>query len=293
MNEIPVIILDKRPSIWVTVLRAFLSVKTPYKNGDRVKKAIVAMKDNRLDETDFKDFLNICEIDNSPHVMIQYLYSNVYHYMMQVWLQKEFPLKPFGVLNTRTSMYLKRQISFGENFSIHCHNSDLRPVEKGLEVDMITEITSGEEKIYGSVTTYLLRGNYGSFDPQFQPPLWEKLTTISHEKQWFLKDQNNFRFGKLSGDTNPIHILSWYARMYGFRSKFSQPIRIISKCLELMLEGESDNREYRLAYFLKGPVYYNSMVTIKYKKINSSYDFEIYSEGNDRACIGGWVSLGE
>ncbi len=197
--------LDKRPSVWFTILHAFLSGKTTYRNGDSVKKHVVEMQDITFGRTHFKEFLRICEINNDHHVMIQYLYSYVYHCMMQVWLQKDCPVKQFGALNTRTTMYLKRQIASDETFSIQCYNSVPRPVDKGIEVDIFSDIIAGCDKIYECTTTYLLRGNYGPFDSIFRPPGCDKLEQTSHEKQWFLKDQNNISFGKFSGDSNPIH----------------------------------------------------------------------------------------
>lgn len=196
------------------------------------------------------------------------------------------PFSLFKVLNTRTSITMLHGITPDEVFDIDCYNAPIRIISKGLEADMVAEVRSGGEKVWQSITTYFLRGRFGQEGRSSTPPRLKPLDNAPVIKQWYLPAKDRFRFARVSGDSNGLHYGSLYARMKGFKRDFSQPIRIVAECVS-SLPGVGMERPLHLDFFLKGPVYYESMLVLKNKKIRDKHRFDLYCKGNNKPCISG------
>jgi hypothetical protein len=105
-------------------------------------------------------------------------------------------------------------------------------------------------------------------------------------KEWYLPAKDRFRFARVSGDTNGLHYGPPYARIQGFKRDFAQPIRIVAECVSLLPDVGME-RPLHLDFFLKGPVYYESTLVLKNKKIKEKNRFDLYCKGNNKPCISG------
>jgi hypothetical protein len=77
--------------------------------------------------------------------------------------------------------------------------------------------------------------------------------------------------------------------MQGFKRDFAQPIRIVAECVSSLPDVEMQ-RPLRLDFFLKGPVYYESTLVLKNKKMKGKNRFDLYCKGNTKPCISGELS---
>ena len=114
----------------------------------------------------------------------------------------------------------------------------------------------------------------------------EPLPDENESTTWHLAPQERFKFARISGDTNGIHFCKPYAKLFGFKRDFAQPIRVIAKCIDALQELDTTGPQY-LNFFLKGPVYYGNDLTMKFVKNTNNVRFDLYSENNERPCITG------
>jgi hypothetical protein len=239
-----------------------------------------------IDQKHLKAFYEICHIEPLPFLHLLYPLTLCYPYMMRILCRREMPFSLFKVLNTRTSITMLRPISPDEVFEIDCHNVTARLVSKGLEVDIVSEIRAGGEKVWQSITTYFLRGRFGQGEKSHTPPRLAPIADALVIKEWYLPAQDRFRFARVSGDSNGIHYGPAYARRQGFKRDFAQPIRIVAECVSA-LPGVDMGRELHLDFFLKGPVYYESQLVLRNKKLGKKNRFDLYCAGNTKPCISG------
>jgi hypothetical protein len=190
------------------------------------------------------------------------------------------------VLNTRTSIRMFRAIRPDEVIDIACWNESIRLIPKGLETDIIAEISAGGERVWQGITTYFLRGRFSQGKKSSRPPRLAPINNAPVIKKWYLPAEDRFRFARVSGDSNGIHYGTFYARMQGFKRDFAQPIRIVAECVS-SLPNIGMARPLRLDFFLKGPVYYESTLVLKNKKIGKKNRFDLYCAGNAKPCISG------
>jgi hypothetical protein len=280
-------IFNETPSALYTGWKAFRSRKSVYSPGVEYSVIHSLRPDFVINKTHLKAFYEICDINyQSDYLHDLYPFTLVYPYIMQVLCSREMPVSMFKVLNTRNSITMHRRIRCNERLDIDCQNCAPRLVHKGLEIDIKSVVSSGGEKVWENITTYFCRGKFGSVDASYNVPKLDPINDAPVIKEWYFPAKDRFRFSRISGDSNGIHYGSFYARMMGFKRDFAQPIRVVAQCVSSLPIAESAG-SMRLDFFLKGPVYYESTLTLKNIQTKNSNRFDLYCSGNDKPVICG------
>ncbi len=280
------LIFNRKPSAIYTLWQAFRWRKSRFTPDEEVPVIHARRSVLRINKKHLRDFYEICHLRPLPFLHIVYPLTLCYPYMMRILCRQEMPFSLFKVLNTRTGITMRRGIRPDEVFDIDCYNAPVRLVSKGLEVDIVSEVRVGDEKVWQSITTYFLRGRFGQGKKSHTPPRLAPIADARVIKEWYLPAKDRFRFARISGDTNGIHYGPAYARMQGFKRDFAQPIRIVAESVSSLPNVEM-TRPLRLDFFLKGPVYYESALVLKHKRKRNSDRFDLYSKGNAKPCISG------
>ncbi|PKN75758.1 MAG: hypothetical protein CVU52_05830 [Deltaproteobacteria bacterium HGW-Deltaproteobacteria-10] len=284
---------NKKPSDALTLLQAFKSRNSRFNPDQTIPEIHSIRSEFRINPTHIKSFTAICGIEPTRHLHILYPFTLVYPYLMRILCRKEMPFSQFKILNTRNQIIMFRPIRPDEKLQIDCYNSTARIIPKGLECDFKAEIYAGTEKVWENTVTYFVPGKFGDSAPSYTQHRLEPIANPSITKEWFLEAKNRFKFGRVSGDTNGIHYSSFYARMLGFKRDIAQPIRIIAACVSNLPEQAADVPA-ELDFFLKGPVYYENMLTLKNQKTGHADRFDLYCAGNEKPCvIGRLININE
>jgi hypothetical protein len=286
MGEMINLIFNHKPSAIYTLWQAFRSRKSRFTSEEEVPVIHASRSSLRITERHLRDFYEICHLSPLPFLHILYPLTLCYPYMMRILCRREMPFSLFKVLNTRTSITMFRAIRPDERIDIDCHNAPVRIISKGLEVDIVSEVRVGREKVWQNITTYFLRSRFGQGEKSYTLPRLAPIADAPVIKKWYLPAKDRFRFARVSGDTNGLHYGSRYARMQGFKRDFAQPIRIVAECVS-SLPGVEMGKPLLLDFFLKGPVYYESTLVLKNKKIGKKNRFDLYCAGNAKPCISG------
>ena len=286
MEEAINLIFNHKPSAIYTLWQAFRSRKSRFTSEEEVPVIHASRSSLGINERHLRDFYEICHIRPLPSLHILYPFTLCYPYMMRILCRREMPFSLFKVLNTRTSITMFRAIRPDERIDIDCHNAPVRIISKGLEVDIVSEVRAGREKVWQNITIYFLRGRFGQGEKSHTPLRLAPIVDAPVIKEWYLPAKDRFRFARVSGDTNGLHYGAFYARMQGFKRDFAQPIRIVAECVS-SLPNIRMARPLQLDFFLKGPVYYESMLVLKHKKMKNSDRFDLYCRGNTKPCISG------
>ncbi|OHD63345.1 MAG: hypothetical protein A2176_00095 [Spirochaetes bacterium RBG_13_51_14] len=286
MAEMIHITYNDKPSALYTLWKAFRSRNSKFTGKDSIPVIHIHRSAFHIDPKHIKDFHEICRISPTEYLHILYPLTLAYPYIMLILCKKDIPISLFKILNTRGSITLHRRIRPDEIMEINCRNSPVRIIPKGLEIDIVSEMTTGGERVWSNTTTYFYRGRFGESNGANQQPLLERINSAPVVHEWFLPAKDRFRFARVSGDTNGIHYGSFYARLFGFKRDFAQPIRVVAQCVS-HLPGDSAEIPARLDFFLKGPVYYESTLRLTNVRNGNKNRFDLYCEGNDKACISG------
>ncbi len=289
MRETINVVFNHKPSAIYTLWQAFRWRKSRFTPEEEVPVIHARRSVLRINKKHLRDFYEICHLRPLPFLHILYPLTLCYPYMMRILCRREMPFSLFKVLNTRTSITMLRRISPDEVFDIDCYSVPARLVSKGPEVDIVSEVRAGDEKVWQSITTYFLRGRFSQGEKSHTAPRLAPIADARVIKEWYLPAKDRFRFARVSGDSNGLHYGSFYARTQGFKRDFAQPIRVVAECVSSVPDLGME-RALHLDFFLKGPVYYESTLVLKNKKMGKKDRFDLYCAGNAKPCISGELS---
>lgn len=221
------------------------------------------------------------------------LYPHVLGFRLQMALltHPAFPLPLWRALQIRNRLVRHRPLDRDAVYAFETSIGEHRVVEKGLEVDVHTRLSSGERCDWESLVTYFYRGRFNSASGSAAPPASPDLAAASRIAAFRTPKSGGWDFGWLTGDYNGIHWVSAYARRFGFKSAFLHTQRSVGLCLAHL--GLPDRAAGALTLWLKGPIFYDADVILSAVQEPNQIRFGLALAGDARHAIAGRWSAGE
>lgn len=240
-------------------------------------------KNARVGRQELSSFLRLTGLPRGQGMPL--LFPHVFGFRLQMALLTHpvFPVPIWGALQIRNHLLQHRPIPADASLELETRVAGQRILEKGAEVDLYTTVRSEDELAWESVTTFYYRGRFGE---QGAPSSLARPPELTGEEvaRWQATGGSGWRFGDLTGDFNGIHWSSWYARAFGFRRAFHHPQRVLGQCLA-RLPAIGATPTQRLDAWLKGPVYYDSDVTLRAANGPHGIVCALFQKGEDRPAI--------
>lgn len=280
------LIFKNRPSIISTAFFALLGRSGKFDAGKPFPQITAKQNGVTIDRKQLTEFNRICRISESDKLPVIYPFTLIYPLAQRILAHRDAPLSLFQVLNSRMQISQFREIGVDEKLDIFCAITGHRLREKGLEMDITSVVQDAGVPVWENTQTFYYRGKFGLPDEGYTPPQFKPIPDASDAARWFLPDGIGNSFSKLSGDGNPIHYWKWYARLFGFKRDFAQPLLILGNTLGYLLKAV-DKNTITLDIALKAPIYYENNVILKTEQDNGVKRFDIYMEGDPLPCICG------
>ncbi|MBO0866182.1 MAG: dehydratase, partial [Mycobacterium sp.] len=150
--------------------------------------------------------------DNVP---LTYPFALTFPTMMSLTTGFDFPFAAMGSVHVENQIKQYRPIAVTDTVDIAVHAENLREHRKGLLVDLVTDVSVGNDVAWHQVTTFLHQQRTSLSDEPKPPP----------EKQPKLPPPNAIlritpgqirRYATVGGDHNPIHTNPIGAKLFGF-----------------------------------------------------------------------------
>lgn len=273
----------------VFMARAMLVPWRPGLTGS-VQPLAATWRGHRVGGAPLDAFLALTGLEGHP--LWSLLYPHVLGFRLQMTLLTDlaFPFPIWGSLQVRNHLVLHQPFAPGELLDLGARVVQARALDKGAEIDLACTAHRGGTLVWESLNSFYYRGRHGT--PQPASPLAAAPgvdgATVA---QWIPPSGSRARFAWLTGDYNGIHLSARYARLFGFRSAFHHPQRLLGQCLARLPRGR-DAQPARLDAWLKGPVFYGARVTLRANAESAGSRFALLVEGDERPAILGRLSLG-
>ncbi len=290
-TAIPVdLFFKKRPSLAATAFLALLGSSAKFDAGKPFPQITARQNGVTVNEQKLALFNSICRISASDNLPILYPFAFTYPLLQRILAHREAPLSLFVVLNSRLQVKQYRAINIDERLDIYCSITGHRLREKGLEMDILSQVKVSESTVWENIQTFYYRGRFGPPEENYQPPLFQIIPDAEEKARWYLPSGIGYGFSKVCGDSNPIHYWKTYARLLRFKRDFAQPLLVLENGMKYLFDANTV-KAVSLDVTLKAPLYYNSNVILKYKKIDDVIRFDLYTEDNLLPCICGKLKL--
>lgn len=175
---------------------------------------------------------------------------------MELMLHKDFPLPLMGLVHIRNSITQHRAIKADDKFDICCFFTNAQNTDKGFEFDIKTEVSSAGELLWESTSTNLARKGASRSKSKRQRP---EPQSFALQERWNLSTNLGRRYARVSGDSNPIHLFKFSAKLFGFKQHIAHGMwskARLAATLQPLLQSERIEliTEFKLPIFLPNQV---------------------------------------
>jgi acyl dehydratase len=183
----------------------------------------------------------------------------------------DFPFPVIGLVHVANRIEVRRPIDAGELLDLSVRAADLRPHERGRQLDVVAEATVEGEVVWRDVSTYLHKekppGGGGGDRDRPAPP---GATAV-----WRIPARVGRDYARVSGDHNPIHTSRVGAKLFGFPRRIAHGMWSKARCLAT-LEGRLPER-YTVDVSFKRPVLLPATVAFSAVATTDGWKFGLHS----------------
>lgn len=273
-----------KPSALVFMLNAVRSARRSWRDGP-LPDIQARWSAQKITPRDLADFLRLSGLPADEQLSILFPHILSFPMQMAVLCHPAFPLPIWKVLQVRNRLTQHAAIAPDARLELTVRTGGRRVLEKGVEMDLHVSAETGGRVVWEAVNTFYARGRYGTADAapaeaSASPEVGGAIVT-----GWCMPGRGRWRYGRLSGDFNPLHISSAYARRAGYARAFAHPQRAIGQCLAHL--GAALPAPMQLEIWIKGPVFYDARVSLRGKSQPDGQLFALHVADDPRPAIVG------
>ena len=290
-----------RPSALAFMARAV----RPSPGIKRGMPAITAHWRHRVDPSELERFHALSGLPESRELPLLYPHTISFPLQMAILTQPAFPLPIWRMLQVRNRILQHAPLACDAVQDITARLVGHRILDKGAEFDLHATVQVDGAVAWESLNTFYARGRFGKPTAHAAPEA-PKLVSVEanariagvtpepkvspgNTAQWRMLAGGGWRYGGLSGDYNPLHWWSGYARKHGFARAFFHPQRVLGQCLA-KLPQPAAAPPLQLEAWLKGPVFYGEPVAMHMEALSDGTAFALHVNGDHRPAIVGRLS---
>lgn len=236
----------------------------------------------KIDVPHLAAYCSATDLRLSNELPLTYPYVLSFPIVMKVLTAPDFPFGAVGAVHLNNVIEQKRALTVDDVLDIKVHAENLREHNKGLLIDLVTEITSAGEVVWRQVSGFLAKGaKLSSSSPLAGGektdgvilPITEladpRPTATVRVTPSQIKD-----YAEASGDKNPIHVSGVGAKAFGFPAVIAHGMWSAARLLAT-LEGEIPSAARYTVQFAKPVTLPASVAVFTEKAANGGWDIQL------------------
>lgn len=203
------------PNGLVNMLRAAAGALPFIPRGDDLPNRTLTVAELPIDRSNVAAYAAVTGLRFGDAVPLTYPFVLTFPTAMSLITEFDFPFPAMGSVHVENHITQHRPIAVTDTVGVRTRAENLREHRKGLLVDVVTDVSVGNDVAWHQVTTFLHQQRTSLSDEPKPPP----------QKQPKLPPPNSIlrittgqirRYASVGGDHNPIHTSSVGARLFGF-----------------------------------------------------------------------------
>jgi acyl dehydratase len=204
-----------QPSGLKNLLRAAAGALPFVPRGESLPDRTLTVDDLAIDPANVAAYANVTGLQFGDTVPLTYPFALTFPTVMALVTGFDFPFAAMGSVHLENHITQYRPIAVTDTLGVAVHAENLREHRKGLLVDIVTDITVGNEKAWHQVTTFLHQQRTSLSDEPKPPP--EKQPKLGPPNALLRITPGQIRhYAAVGGDHNPIHTNPIAAKLFGF-----------------------------------------------------------------------------
>ena len=204
-----------QPSGLKNMLRAAAGALPFVPRGAQLPDRTVTIDELAIDRVNVAEYAEVTGLRYADAVPLTYPFALTFPSVMSLVSGFDFPFAAMGSVHIENEITQYRPIRATDTVNIAVHAENLREHRKGLLVDVVTDISVGNEVAWHQVTTFLHQQRTSLSDEPKPPP--QKQPKLPAPKAILRISPGQIRrYAAVGGDHNPIHTSSLGAKLFGF-----------------------------------------------------------------------------
>ncbi len=168
----------------------------------------------RQDAARLDAYRRVCGYADAGAVPATWLHVLAFPLHFQLLAARESRLRLIGMVHVANRLRLLRPVFVDEVLSVSVQAQNLRAHSRGVTVDLVSHVRSGDEPVWEGTSVYLVPGAKVPGDPVPIPRT--EVPPHASAETWELPADLGRRYRDVAGDPNPIHTHALAARAFGF-----------------------------------------------------------------------------
>ncbi len=204
-----------QPSGLRNMLRAAAGALPFVPRGGQLPDRRVTVKELPIDRANVAEYAEVTGLRFGDAVPLTYPFALTFPSVMSLVSGFDFPFAAMGSVHVENEITQHHPIRVTDTVNIAVHAENLREHRKGLLVDVLTDVSVGNEVAWHQVTTFLHQQRTSLSDEPKSPP--QKQPKLPAPKAILRISPGQIRrYAAVGGDHNPIHTSSVGAKLFGF-----------------------------------------------------------------------------
>ncbi|GAA0391337.1 hypothetical protein GCM10009541_38050 [Micromonospora gifhornensis] len=194
----------------------------------------------------------------------------------------EFPIPLTGVVHIGNRITVHRPITVTDRLDFTAWAENLRPHDRGRQVDVVLVGSVDGEEVWRGVSTYLWRQRTpgdGERRDRAEPP-----APPAASARWRVEPRIGTEYARVSGDHNPIHTSRLGARLLGFPRPIAHGMWTKARCLAALESRLPEAYTVQVAFKL--PVSLPSTVAFSAGRQGDDWDFALHDQRGRPHLVG-------
>ena len=204
-----------QPSGLRNMLRAAAGALPFVPRGDSLPERTLDVEELPIDPANVAAYATVTGLRLADAVPLTYPFTLTFPTVMALVTSFDFPFAAMGSVHTENHITRYRPISVTDTVGVAARAENLREHRKGLLVDIVTDVSVGNDIAWHQVTTFLHRQRTSLSDQPKPAPVRQPKLAPPNAMLRITPGQIR-RYASVGGDHNPIHTSALGARLFGF-----------------------------------------------------------------------------
>jgi acyl dehydratase len=229
-------------------------------------------------------YRDICGVPAGTGLPPAYLHTVAMPLHMQLFIAEKFPVKVLGLIHLRNTIRVFRNVDVREPLKLTVYFDTLRLTDFGQEYDFTTRYaTDNDEVVWEEISTMFARGNTAPKEGSKRPSIERSnhpaagVATDTLE----IAENTGWRYARVSGDFNPIHLTARTAKMFGFKQAVAHGMWSMGRCLG-SATSQLPEGKIQVDTQFKLPVYLPSQALARTWPVDGGVDISMCTPRGDR-----------
>jgi len=181
-----------------------------------LKDRHVCVGDQEIDLDHLARYQRVCGFAVLDVLPPTYLHLLAFPLSVVRMTEPDFPFPLLGLVHLENHILQARPVRVDELVGVQVWADNLGPHPAGQLIDLVSEVTVGDDIVWSETSTYLRRGKGEKSTDGVEPM---KVAAVPLEGQvatWRVPGNIGRRYADVSGDRNPIHLTDLTAKAFGF-----------------------------------------------------------------------------